>query len=236
MAELTLEQKKANLKKEYEQGLEQALARLEKTEAADNEKANVITNINKEFDTFSKAIATNSKNVRDLISKFKEEYLTDFFTNFGDARTQTLKRQEKELKALEKQHKQEKDNISIYYHLPFDLDNKPKDQVLSVEERITKSLAKRSQGTNGIPDYRVLIIDGKAKAIIKQDGSTMLSSINVPYTTSGNMRKNAILKSVVFIKEANKDITKIPAENTIGLDDLSDENKASVKEWIAKNK
>ncbi|OCB70203.1 hypothetical protein [Flavobacterium crassostreae] len=236
MENLTLEQKKEKLRREYEQDLNEALERLEKTESANNERVNVTANIEREFDKLSDAITANSQNIRSLISKFREDYYTDFFINIGDARMQTLKRQAKELKTLEKQHKQEKDIISSIYNLKFDTE--PSNQVISVEERITKALAKRSQGTNGIPDYRVLIIDGKAKAIIKQDGTVMLSSINVPYSVNdGNVSvtKNAILKSVVFVKEANKDINKIPTENVIELDTLNEEQQASVKEWIEKN-
>ncbi|TRX34968.1 hypothetical protein FNW52_12565 [Flavobacterium sp. ZT3R18] len=232
---LTLEEKKAKLIAENNEQLKIALDKLEKTEAAAEQREVVKTKITKELDTLKNAISANSNNISSLIDKFEKDYYTSFYSNVGEARNEITKRHTRELNELNKQHKLEKENFKVIYNLPFDLDAKPKDENISVEERIKYALAKRSNGSDNTPDYRVLIIDNKAVAVIKNDDSPMLSSINVPYT-SNNIGKVAILKADVLIKECNKNLSIVPNANRMSIEDIKDEQKEKVQDYINKKK
>lgn len=232
---LTLEEKKKQLIAEYDEKLKIAIAVLEKKEEADNQKEVVKEKIAKEFDTLKNAIITNSKNISTLIDTFKKEYHTSYYANVGEARTEISKRHARELNELNKQHKIEKENFKVTYNLPFDLTVQPKDEVITVGERINIAFAKRSNGTDYTPDYRILIIDNKATAIIKSDGLPLLSSIQVKYK-SNNIVKSTVLKAEVLLKEANNDLSIVPDANRISNDELTDDQKIEVQKFIDKNK
>jgi hypothetical protein len=234
--ELTLEQKQGKLIADNKKWLEQELEKLEKIDAAGKQREVVKKNIAKELDTFKTAISTNSKNISSLIDTFKKDYYTDLYLNLGDARNEITKRQARELNELNKQHTIEKDNFKARYNIEFDLESKPKDEIISVEKRIKYAFAKYSNGTINTPDYRVLIVDGKAVAVIKDDNSPMKSSIQVPYTTNDNIGKKAVLKADVLIKECNENLSIVPDANKMTIDDLTDEQKKNVQDFLNKKK